>query len=258
MGLLILFAGLAGYGIARSPWVAREFALGGVPVLLSLVGLGLSAIGIVQWAYQQPVVSTEGNTNYSGALAGMLIAALVGCAGGGPRRRLCLLSASALVVLLLLTRSRGGWAGAVAGSVVALWGLARGGRRVALLASGAAVVLGLLPLTLQVRHQASEARSSAIRVRLELWKGAARMLASHPWLGVGAGNFSVEYPPVRSAEEFRLSHQYAGSGFVEAEDAHSSWVQTAVETGPAGLTLFALIALVAARLGLPHRRLHEE
>jgi putative inorganic carbon (HCO3(-)) transporter len=248
--LLVLFAGVSVFGVARSGLVAREFVLEGVPVLLSIVGLAVSAVGVVQRVYGQPVVTTEGNTNYSGAFAGMLLPVLAAFSAAGRRRHLCLLAAAALLVLLLLSRSRGGWVGAIGGMSVGIGGLAW--RRVpgARLAAGAGLILLVLPLVFQGGDQLSEARAPAVVVRLELWKGAARMLASHPLLGVGAGNFSVEYPPFRSEAEFRASHQYVDSGFVEAEDAHSSWVQVAAEAGLPGLVSLLLVVGLGARLWL--------
>ncbi|HXX94102.1 MAG TPA: hypothetical protein VEN81_10735, partial [Planctomycetota bacterium] len=65
-GLLVLGAGLGVFLAVRSGRVAREFACSAVPVILSIVGLGVSAIGIVQRIYGHPAVSTEGNTNYAG------------------------------------------------------------------------------------------------------------------------------------------------------------------------------------------------
>jgi O-antigen ligase len=83
--------------------------------------------------------------------------------------------------------------------------------------------------------------------RTEVWKSGLRMAARRPLLGWGAGNFAVEYPPFRSEAEFRYSHKYVTDAFKELEDAHSSWVQVAVETGRAGL-------LGAAAGGVRRRR----
>lgn len=249
--LLVLFAGVAVFAVARGGSVARGFAIEGVPILLSIVGLALAAIGVVQRMKGIAAVATEGNTNYSGALAGMLFPATAAFAfsgRGAARRALPALAAAALLVLLILTESRGGWVGAVAGTAVAggalLW------RRVpgAWMAAVAAALLVGLPLALQGRRQLSEARGTGVTVRLELWKGAFALLASRPLLGVGAGNFAREYPRVRSEAEFRASHEHAGTSFVEAEDAHSSWAQAAAETGVPGLLALLLVAYVAARL----------
>jgi O-antigen ligase len=248
--LLVLLAGVSAFAVARSGLVAREFVLEGVPVLIPILGLALSAIGMVQRIYGQPVVSTEGNTNYCGALAGMLVPVLAAFSAAGRRRILCLLAAAALLGLLFLSRSRGGWVGALGGMAVATGGLAWRRAPGTRIAAGAGLVLLVLPLVFQGSDQLSEARASAISVRLELWKGAARMLAMHPFFGVGPGNFAVEYPPFRSEAEFRASHQYVDSGFVEAEDAHSSWVQTAAEAGLPGLLSLLLVVGLGARLWL--------
>jgi O-antigen ligase len=250
--ILVLFCGVAVFAVARGGTVSREFVLEAVPILLSIVGLSLAAIGVVQETMGLKVTSTEGNTNYAGALAGMLFPPLVAFSAAGKRRLLSFIAAASLFALLLLTRSRGGWFGAVGGTAVAIGALAW--RRVpgARIAAAAGLLLVVLPLALEGRGQLSESRASGVTVRLELWKGSLRMIAAHPFLGVGAGNFAVEYPPYRSEAEFRASHQYVDSGFVEAEDAHSSWAQAAVETGAPGLLSLLLVAYVAARLWRHH------
>src|SRR5437773_313622 len=114
--LLILFAGIAFFAVVRSGTVAREFAREGAPILISILGLAVGAVGIVQHFFGLPAVSTEGNTNYSGALAGMLLPVTLAFAAGGRdvvRRAVPAAAAAALFVLLLLTQSRGGWLGAI-------------------------------------------------------------------------------------------------------------------------------------------------
>src|SRR5205823_3754022 len=44
--LLILFAGVAVFAIVRSGTVAREFAREGAPILISILGLAVGAVGI--------------------------------------------------------------------------------------------------------------------------------------------------------------------------------------------------------------------
>ncbi len=251
--LLILCGGVALFSVIREGSVDREFVLEGVPILLAIVGLVLAAIGVYQRLSELPVVSTEGNSNYSGALAGMLFPVLAAEAAAGRRRWLCGLSAAALLALLILSESRGGWLGAVAGTGVAagalLWKRSPGARTAGI----AIVCLVVIPVALQAQTQLSQARSGGVTYRIEAWKGALRMLAARPILGAGPGNFAVEYPLYRSEVEFRASHVYAPAGaFKEAEDAHSIWAQAAAETGALGLLALLLVVYVAARLWRYH------
>ncbi|HLF93080.1 MAG TPA: O-antigen ligase family protein, partial [Planctomycetota bacterium] len=251
--LLILFGGVALFSVVREGSVDREFVVEGVPILLAIVGLVLAAIGFYQRLSGLPVVSTEGNSNYSGALAGMLIPLLAALTAAGRRRWLWGLSAAALLALLLLSESRGGWLGAVAGTGVAagalLWKRLPGARAAVV----AIVCLVAIPLALQGRRQLSEARSDGVTFRIEAWKGALRMMSDRPILGAGPGNFAVEYPPYRSEVEFRASHAHAPAGtFKEVEDAHSIWAQAAAETGSVGLLALLLMVYVAARLWRYH------
>ena len=68
--------------------------------------------------------------------------------------------------------------------------------------------------------------------RTQLWRGAWADAASHPWLGSGAGSY----------EQYWLEHR---DSRLKVRDAHSLYVETLSELGPAGLVL------LLAALGLP-------
>jgi O-antigen ligase len=254
MPLLVLFTGVASYRIARSGSLHRDWVRSTVPWILAALGLAFAAFGLIQKAMGQPAVSTEGNTNYSGTLAAMLLPPAFAFAfiRKDPWKRGGMIAAViALLALLLATESRGGWIGAGVGMAVAVAGLAWGrvpGTRKAVVAAIIGIII--LPIVLQGREHLSARRVETAGVRLEIWKSTLRMIADHPWIGTGPGRFAAEYPPYRSLEEFRLSHKYAGPDFKEVEDAHSSWVQGAAETGIPGLIAFLLVVYVSARLWL--------
>lgn len=248
--LLILFTGVSVFAAIRGGVLERESA-GTLLTVVAGAGLAFAAVGILQRLGGHEAVSTEGNRNYSGALAAMLLPATVAWTRTGPtwRRVLCGAASAALLALLLMTESRGGLIAAAAGLLVA--GAAMRAKRVdrgVAVAAGTLVLLGGCVAFLQARHQMSPERMETAALRLDVWKSGLRMVAARPVLGWGAGGFQAEYPPFRSESEFRFSHKYVTDAFKELEDSHSSWVQVAVETGVPGLLAFLLVAYVAARL----------
>jgi O-antigen ligase len=251
--LATLAAGVAAYAFASGGALPRAFVLDAGLWIVAGLGLAVSGIGLAQKLAGLAAVSAEGNTNYSGTLAAMIlpVAGAAVMAEGRPawKRALAGVSAAGLFALLLATESRGGLAGAAAGCVVA--GAALVSRRVprAAVATAAAIVLLVAaPLLLMGRRHFSPARAETARVRLGIWRGSLSMVAERPWLGAGAGGFVARFPPHRDPEEFSISNRDAGMDFKEVEDAHSSWVQVAAETGVPGLLTFLLVLYVAARL----------
>jgi O-antigen ligase len=247
--VLILFGGVSAFACLRSGLVKREAAAGLAPVI-SAVALLTALLGIGLKVFDVPL-ALEGNNNYTGALCAMLLPATVAFTrtGSVPRRLLAGASSLAVLGLLVLSESRGGLLAGIAGLVVA--GAALGIKRVdrGIVVTGAALILLVSVVGFfQGRRQLSADRLQTAGFRLEVWRSGLRMFLARPVLGWGAGGFAVEYPPFRSESEFEYSQQQPRPGFRELEDAHSSWVQTAVETGAAGLLAFLLVAYVAARL----------
>jgi O-antigen ligase len=248
--ILVLFAGVSAYACLRAGVIRRESALRLAP-LIAGVGLLVAGIGIGQQMLGREAVALEGNRNYAGALAAMLLPPAVAFTRTEPRpsRWLAGAAAAALAVLLLLSESRGGFAAAAVGLLIA--GGALGAKRVRGGAPTAALALLLLVGTaalLQGKKQLSTERLETLGFRMNVARSGLRMFLARPLLGWGAGSFEAEYPPYRSEDEFRYSHKHVEEGFKEVEDPHSSWVQTAVETGAPGLLALLLVAYVAARL----------
>ena len=247
---LILLAGLSLFSCLRGGLVRRESA-GDLVSVITAVGLIVAAIGIVQHFCGMQAVSTEGNRNYSGTLAAMLAPVALSRLWSGKTwsRVLSGVSLAALLALLGLSESRGGVLGLLAGCLIVLatLGMKRLARR-DVVAGGALVgVAGIAALFLSGKPTSPE-RMETASFRLEVWKSGLRMFAARPLLGWGTGQFSAEYPPFRSEAEFRYSHKHINEGFKELEDAHSSWVQTAVETGLPGILSLLLVVYIAVRL----------
>jgi O-antigen ligase len=248
--ILILAAALAVFSCMRGGLLRKDRALALLPVI-PITALLVSGIGAVQTLLKMEAVSTEGNRNYAGALAALLLPPTVAFIRRGKswERLLSVIASAGLIFLLLCSESRGGFLGALAGLLAAAWALSCGkvSRGAATAAAAILIVVALFAGT-QGKHQISQSRLETALFRIEVWKSGLRMLAKRPVLGWGAGGFSTEYPPFRSEAEFQISHSDGKDGFREVEDPHSIWVATAVETGIPGLLSLLLVVYVAARL----------
>lgn len=148
------------------------------------------------------------------------------------------------IACLFLARSRGVWLGLAAAAAV--WSLRRWGARAAapiVFAAalfGAAVAAGLLPRS--VDEILFKRYREYAEARPRLWRAAAQVATSRPWLGTGPGSFAVGFrenpaPLVDGAARWSMSTDYA----------HSEPLQAAAETGWAGLALWLLGAGAALR-----------
>ncbi len=70
------------------------------------------------------------------------------------------------------------------------------------------------------------AKLDSMRARVTYWQVGLRMLAAHPWTGVGLGNYRQAF----------LQYQFLGAGDVET--AHNDFLQYFCETGLVGGPLF--------------------
>jgi O-antigen ligase len=127
------------------------------------------------------------------------------------RRALHSLALATMLLAIYLTYSRGAWLVGlpVALLFVLLLPQLTGNRRSrwALPIAASALALGLLAL-LPVARTARFASLANIEggtsfLRLVLWRGALRMIAAHPVMGAGIGNFAVQYPRFMLPEAWR-------------------------------------------------------
>ncbi|MCB9908313.1 MAG: O-antigen ligase family protein [Planctomycetes bacterium] len=98
-------------------------------------------------------------------------------------------------------------------------------------------------------------RAQGLQVRLDLWHSTLALIADHPMLGVGPGQFSRSFPPYRSAEEReRSSHQGEVQNPVEVEHAHNDPLMALAEWGiPLGGLWLLVWGWVALSSGLALR-----
>lgn len=204
-----------------------------------------------------------GNTNHIGDLLALALLLALVLFGESRRRRAVWASGIALVVLaagLTVSWSVGSNLGLFAGAatmlVMLLWRRSTRffGRRKRWWAL--AVAWGLMLAFFLTDHPAnphrpgiwsqafgSERWQEGAPTRLVIWSGALEMIRLNPLFGVGAGNFTYEYPDMRSAlvtDDPEMA-VYVGNW---TNAAHNAVLQVWSEFGAVGLLAFvALLAL---------------
>jgi O-antigen ligase len=227
--------------------------------LLATHGLGLHPRRVIE-----DVSGRMGNVNL---LSGYLVLLLPGCLAAacllrGPWRMLGLLAALGSGGLVVLLQSRSAWVGLAAGAVFAAAAAWLGRRRLGigtaagrlLAAGGLAVVCGVGgwawlagpddPLAARLRSLVS-ARYPDGRVsdggRTMIWRLTGRLIADHPWAGVGAGNFPIRLPEYYAAPEAAMAEVHTDTW----SRPHNDFLQVAAEKGLPGLLAFVGVFVAA-------------
>lgn len=247
--------GAVGVGVVTALWTLRQdFAAAFWPEQAGMVP------NLPDW--RGYLAAGLGNTNHIGDLLALdLLVALV--LFGEARRRNALLAAGAALVViaagLTVCWSVGSNLGLFTGAAIFLLLLAargktrffRFGKRWIALAACWALMLGffmtdqpLNPHRPGLWNQAfgSERWHEGGSTRLVIWAGGLEIVRTHPWLGVGAGNFTYAYPAMRSGllEGRPELQQYEGNW---TNAAHNGLLQAWSELGAAGM--LALVLMVA-------------
>jgi O-antigen ligase len=248
----------------------RRRALEAVMVAAAAVAV----LGLLQHVevhpFPMPVISTPGSTFGNRNLAAEVVAMALplGLAptamARGPGQRSMLGFALALeLVYLAVTRARGAWLGAACGLGTTLWVMklrwSRASRWVAAAAVVAAVVAVSVPGRFNPRdagdrkrysgvvdvvEEGFDANSTALRTRFGLWRRTLSMIGDHPILGVGPGNWPVEFP--RYAEP-GATRDGVLSATLAPRQAHNDYLERAAETGIVGLLAFGVLVAGAVR-----------
>ncbi len=128
------------------------------------------------------------------------------------------------------------------------WRMGLSRRRKGLLIAGWVALAGMLGCVAAVGLTRGSLPTLSLAYRWQYWTGAARVIAGHPILGIGAGHFDrhyVRHKPVEWPEEVR--------------DPHNILVTTLTEWGPLGLagllTLWAGVSWGLVRPGPDAERL---
>jgi len=171
---------------------------------------------------------------------------------GGWTMLLVSVAAALGLLCLLLTQSRGGWAGAAVGLGAIVW-LTGSAVRWGAIAAGVVVVSVVLvtPAAGWVTSRLASSVGSfggevlvtpsnfAIQERLAHWGAGINMARDHPWLGVGAGNFTPNFREETPVWRFRISRGHA----------HNAYIQAAAQSGIVGLIVYLLfLGAVGLRL----------
>lgn len=158
---------------------------------------------------------------------------------------------------LQLTKSRTAFCGAAAGIALLLTmqlsssSSGRTMRRVVTgflsLVAGAVILFGIGLVSGAVDTQVLSEAPRSLRFRLEYWSATASMIADHPWLGVGPGQFRDHY----------LNYRLPGAS-EEIADPHQMLLDVAASAGLPGLlallTLLTILLMNAVQLWNRARR----
>jgi putative inorganic carbon (hco3(-)) transporter len=202
-----------------------------------IVGMGAEATGRAAGSFGHPNLLAV-------FLAAALAAAGAVMVGGRPQfRPVAAASFVAALAGLALTLSRGGLlAAGAAVAVMLMWrpfrrmalvALVVGG--VALLISGADVLGSTQSVDLVTKRLESVQYASQADPRSELWRGTPEIIGDHPFVGVGAGQFSTASAAYGLRDPF--------SEYQPFEHAHSIPLTVAAELGLLGLAAFLWFAV---------------
>jgi len=152
-----------------------------------------------------------------------------------PARGLLLLGI--LIWTLLVTFTRNAWLGTAAGGLLLV--VLRKKTRVLLALLGLMALLILLPTPFQDRlYSGVDLSDTTTQVRLEMVRAGSRLIAEHPWTGVGPGMVSREVLKYRSHQEYPdWAYQHL----------HNNLLQVAAETGLVGLAFWLALWIVLIR-----------
>ena len=253
-----------GWGLRRTE-IAGQF-------LVTLTGaMALLGVSDGEAAVRSGLVGPYHDHQLYGSLLLLLLpfcAASALSARSAPWRWGALAALTAGSLCLLLSQTRSAWIGLLAAALVfgGLW-LRRSASRpprlrvvVFPLVLLAFALLAGWRLTEPAEQQAALSHRAATlgalsqdeswQSRLSLWRGAARMVAAHPALGIGLGRYPGSQRLWTRAGDVLPPSAHPSL----SNEAHSFYGQTAAEIGLPGLALY--LAALAAFAALGIRRLH--
>jgi putative inorganic carbon (hco3(-)) transporter len=148
------------------------------------------------------------------------------------------------MVGLVLTYSRGAWLGTGVGLLILLPVLKRGFWLILGAVLLGPVLVGMVTssdaVLARLESIAAAGSDPALMERLEIWGMAFRLVAEHPLLGVGLGNFQAAYGRLMVPDLPLLTYPLE-----LPEHAHNLFLNLAVEVGLVGVSAFAWLLAVA-------------
>lgn len=239
----------------------------------ALCGLGVALLGLLQHngihliptLYGDLAVSTLGNPNFVAHYL-ILIIPLILALLAQPRRPwergLLWLALALTVAHLVVVISRAGWLALGAALLFYYWPRLAGLRRpllqtllagltALLLSAPLGLVLNSLPAgggmslgaslsslaqtTLARALSGVDPQNFSVAQRLVIWGDSADLIAAHPLLGVGPGNFELVLQAHRSPERHQAWKELMGERTQVAYEAENDYLEFAAETGLPGL-----------------------
>jgi O-antigen ligase len=265
------FFGLAcGASVIADLREPRQRVLETVTIACSVV----AAIGLLQHLELAPLAipvisrpgSTFGNRNLAAEVMAVALPLGLGAVSGARRKsshRALLGSVALMITFLAVTRARGAWFGAACGVGTMVWLVRERVNRTVLAVAVASAVLAAIAAAVpgrftgrdagdvkrysgvvEVLQESIDARSTALRTRLGLWRRTLAMVRDHPLLGVGPGNWPVAFPRYAEPGATRdgvLSPTHA------PRQAHDDLLERAAETGVPGLLALGVLAAATVR-----------
>lgn len=237
----------------RSPAEVRAF-LWAVAVAAAAVGLygavtGLGGTGVESYGgTTETYVRAEGLFTHPNQLGGFLaltippVVALAVSERTPWSRAAAYGLASAALLGLVLTYSRGAWVSTGAGLLALLPALKKG----SWILPGALLVAGAFATSGAVLERLGSITTAgndpAFTSRFEIMRASLDLVAEHPLLGVGLGNFQVAYGNLMVQNLPLLSYSLG-----VPPQAHNLFVNLAAEVGLVGLLAFVALLVVAFR-----------
>jgi tetratricopeptide (TPR) repeat protein len=261
-GWLALLLGGASLGRTGRRVLARGL------LLLSALGLGFAWIDTLR----DPVRALSGALENSGDLSETLLpGALLGLALARSERGAWRIVGLSTAAAFLITVGRapviaGGLSFLAAASLYTVFGshgqrkLRAGAWIAALITFGATFLVSHRPAD----SSAAPASVSSATVQTDLdatlggmgfrrltWARVPAMVADHPWIGVGPGQFPRTFPTYRDPREIEISsHGRSSPTSTEVEHAHNDWLEAFAEYGVIGGSAWLMFGLLIAARAL--------
>lgn len=269
----------AEYFLCGPAWLLLLIAWGGgearvrlIAKLVAAAGTAIAAIALAQWWGHDPLLwggyrvewrtmvprmrlySTLGNPNFvAGYLIGAIFPALalVGKAAKLQARALWFLSVAVMFAAVIGVRSRGAWAGLVAGIIVArfIWrplrtsatlpAKAAAGERPGVSQVRCWVIPAIGVVAASIFGQFAGSLLSRFEGRLYLWRVAWQLFAEHPVLGSGWGTFQIRFLELQA--RFLAAHHELLRYWTNVRQAHNDLLQLLLEAGLLGLVGFGWV-----------------
>ena len=253
----------SGYERALLPGLAAAIVIGAVTALLQAYGIEPEYMSL-----SRAPGGTFGNRNFMAHLSAIGTPIILLCSLEARRAwgaTLGTLGMMFVAAALVLSRSRAAWLALMLGGALMVllcwrmrdvWSDAARRRRLLVLGGASiAAVIGALTLPNALEWKSDSPYLDSVRGvvnykegsgagRLVQYRNSLRMAAAHPLLGVGPGNWAVEYPKFASRNDPSLNDE----GMTSNPWPSSDWVAFVAERGVAAVVIYAL-GLLALLVG---------